>query len=472
MRVTTASLPDRYRSLERIGHGGMGEIYRATDDALGRPVAIKVLDARFAQDQAVRERFAREALAVARLSGSPHIVTIYDVGEAQGRPFIVMEYLAGGSLEERLEREGPPPLGEALDWLEQAARALDAAHREGIVHRDVKPANLLFDRHDRVHVADFGIASAAGLASLTQTGTVLGTAAYLSPEQAMGERATAASDVYSLGVVAFELLTGRRPFEGESAAAEAAAHVTGEVPSACDSNPALPCELDAVFARALAKHPAARYGSCAELVASLRDSIERAEGTTAIRAPVVRTASTTPLRPHPPVRRRAALWPFLVVLAALGLAGVAVALVLTQRGSTPQPRQAGRPSLSVRTVTEPGTTVVTTAVSTVSASAPPTSTSASTTQAVSGDPATLNDRAWAMMQQGDYASALPLLESAVSQLQGQSTLTNAYANYNLGVTLMRLGHCADAMPYLETSRSLQPQRREVKDAIKEARSCG
>ena len=167
-----------------------------------------------------------------------------------------MEYLGGGSLEQRLRADGAEPPRSALDWLEQAAHALDAAHREGVVHRDVKPANLLLDRHGRVHVADFGIASAAGLDSLTQTGTVLGTASYLSPEQAKGERTTPASDRYSLGVVAFELLTGRRPFEGESVAAEAAAHVTGVVPSVCDVNPEAPCELDPVFEKALAKDPA------------------------------------------------------------------------------------------------------------------------------------------------------------------------------------------------------------------------
>jgi serine/threonine-protein kinase len=467
MSVTTAFLPDRYQRPKLVGRGGMGEIFRATDTALGRSVAIKVLDARFAQDQAVRERFKREALAVARLSGNAHIVTIYDVGEWQGRPFIVMEYLAGGSLQERLEQDGPPTLSDALDWLEQAARALDAAHREGVVHRDVKPANLLLDGHERVHVADFGIASAAGLDSLTQTGTVLGTAAYLSPEQAMGERAGPASDVYALGVVAFELLTGRRPFEGESAAAEAAAHVTAEIPSACDVDPTLPCELDPVFERALAKDPSARFGSSAELVASLRDSLERAAGTTAIRAPAVETATTRPMRPPAPhERRRRSVVPFLVVLVAAALAGGILAAVLTHGGSSPQAREAARSSVSVRTVTEPGTTVVRTATSTVPAPAAP-----AVTQAPAGDAAALNDRAWSMMKQGDYGSALPLLESAVAQLRGQSTLTNAYANYNLGVTLMRLGRCAEAMPYLETSRSLQPQRREVKDAIKEARGC-
>ncbi|MDX6487008.1 MAG: eukaryotic-like serine/threonine-protein kinase, partial [Gaiellaceae bacterium] len=186
MTVKAGLLPERYTGPQPIGRGGMGEIFRATDTSLGRAVAVKVLDERYARDHAIRERFTREALAVARLSGNPHIVTIYDVGEWRERPFIVMEYLAGGSLQERLVAEGAQPPAQALEWLEQAAGALDAAHREGVVHRDVKPANLLLDRHGRVHVADFGIASAAGMNSLTQTGTVLGTASYLSPEQAKG----------------------------------------------------------------------------------------------------------------------------------------------------------------------------------------------------------------------------------------------------------------------------------------------
>ena len=147
MAATTDLLPDRYSGPQPIGRGGMGEIFRATDTSLGRAVAIKVLDQRYAQDEGVRERFTREALAAARLSGNPNIVTIYDVGEWRERPFIVMEYLAGGSLEERLDREGAQPPARALEWLEQAATALDAAHREGVIHRDVKPANLLLDRH-------------------------------------------------------------------------------------------------------------------------------------------------------------------------------------------------------------------------------------------------------------------------------------------------------------------------------------
>src|SRR4051794_18690765 len=201
MSVATDILPPRYRSPKRVGIGGMGEIYRAEDTTLGRQVAIKVLSDRYAEDLAIRERFKREALAAARLSGEANTVTIYDVGEWNERPFIVMEYLGGGSIDDRLRARGVD-MAEALDWLEETAIALDAAHRHGVVHRDVKPANLLLDRGGHVHVADFGIASAAGLDSLTMAGTVLGTMGSLSPEQARGERATPASDIYSLGVVA------------------------------------------------------------------------------------------------------------------------------------------------------------------------------------------------------------------------------------------------------------------------------
>ena len=244
MRSENDLLPPRYLRPTRIGYGGMGEIFRAEDEVLGRTVAIKVLSEQYARDESLRARFTREALAAARLSAESGMVTIFDVGEWEGRPFIVMEYLAGGSLEARLSEGGPPPVEEALAWLDQAAGALDAAHRHGVVHRDVKPGNLLLDSDGDLRVADFGIASAAGLHSLTLTGTVLGTAGYLSPEQARGERATPASDRYSLAIVAYELLTGRRPFESESPTAEATAHVQAEVPS-------ISPQLDPVFRRAL-----------------------------------------------------------------------------------------------------------------------------------------------------------------------------------------------------------------------------
>src|SRR3954452_365931 len=198
MAVATPRLPARYERVGLIARGGMGSVYRAYDTTLGRVVAIKVLDERFAEDPDLRMRFEREARAAARLSGHRGSVTIYDVGECDGRPYIVMELFDGGTLEDRL-RDGAPPLPLALRWLEQAAAAIDAAHAAGVVHRDVKPANLLLDPEQNVHVADFGIASAAGLDALTRAGTILGTAGYLSPEQARGERGAAASDRCALG---------------------------------------------------------------------------------------------------------------------------------------------------------------------------------------------------------------------------------------------------------------------------------
>ena len=265
------ALPKRYTSVSLIARGGMGEVYRATDSVLQRKVAIKLLSERHAGEEDVRARFRREALAAARLSGTPHVITIFDVGEHRRRPYIVMEYLDGGSVHDRL-REGPVPPGQSLEWLAQAGVALDRAHAEGIVHRDVKPANLLLDRDGNIVVSDFGIASTTGVDTLTLPGTILGTAGYLSPEQARGEPSTAASDRYGLGVVAFELLTGRRPFEGDTAATEAFAHVNAPVPSARSLYPELPPGVDDVLERALAKDPADRPVSCGELVRDLRDA--------------------------------------------------------------------------------------------------------------------------------------------------------------------------------------------------------
>ena len=217
----------------------MGEVYRATDSVLERPVAVKLLSNGYARDEDARARFRREALAAARLSAAPNVVTVFDVAEYRGRPLIVMEYLEGGSVYERL-RHGRVSEEQALAWLDQVATALDEAHASGVVHRDVKPANLLLDRDGNVRVSDFGIASTTGSDTLTTPGMVLGTPGYLSPEQARGEPATAASDRYALGVVAFELLAGRRPFAGDTPTTEAFAHMHADVPSATALDPGLP----------------------------------------------------------------------------------------------------------------------------------------------------------------------------------------------------------------------------------------
>ncbi len=296
----------------------MGDIVLATDTVLDRQVVIKLLSDRFADDDSIRKRFTREALAAARLSSAPNTVTIFDVGETEdGRAFIVMEYLPGGSLDDRL-RAGPVEPEQALVWLGQAARALDAAHASGIVHRDVKPANLLLDADGVVHVADFGVARAADLEAMTVAGTVVGTAGYLSPEQARGESADPASDRYALGVVAFELLTGRRPFERDTTAAEAAAHVHEPVPSIHERNPALPPALDRTFRRALAKEPGDRFSSNVELVRALRDALAVPDRTTRAAAP------TRARRERHPWRAPA----IVAVLASIAIVGALLASAL------------------------------------------------------------------------------------------------------------------------------------------------
>ncbi len=478
MAVNTDILPSRYRSPKRIATGGMGEIYRATDGTLGRAVAVKLLAERYSRDEGVRERFTREALSAARLSGEPHVVTIFDVGEHAERPFIVMEYLSGGSLEQRVRKDGAQRPGQALEWLEQAAIALDAAHRNGVVHRDVKPANLLLDRNENVHVADFGIASAAGMDSLTMTGTVLGTAGYLSPEQAQGERATPASDRYALAVVAFELLSGRRPYENESMTAEAAAHVNAPVPSIAEVCEGLPPELDPIFRRAMAKDPRERFPTAQDFVAAIRAALAEAAGTTRSFRPVVATQAPPP---RAPARRtsRGGTWAALAALLALGAIGGAIAAVVLTHDSGGS-SSAGKVKTVVekqtvqgRTVRQTVTVATTAPAATNPPAPPPTPPSPPPATPVSGSAHSLNDQGYAKMRAGDYNGALPLLESAVQKLSGSGPGDpyEAYANYNLGYTLLQLGRCNEAVGYLKTAQRLEPGRSEPRDQAKRAKAC-
>jgi tRNA A-37 threonylcarbamoyl transferase component Bud32 len=435
----------------------MGDIYRATDSALGRSVVIKILADRYAQDEALRERFKREALAAARLSGEANTVTIFDVGEHNSRPYIVMEYLGGGSLDDVLRRDGAQPPQQVLVWLEQAARALDTAHREGVVHRDVKPGNLMLDDERTVHVADFGIASAAGMDSLTMTGMVLGTAGYLAPEQAQGERATPASDRYALAVVAFELLTGSRPYETDSPTAEAAAHVNAPIPSV-STRTRLPRQLDDVFERALAKDPSLRFETCADFVAALRAAFADAAGAT--RALPVAAPPTAPTVRAPAPGPSRAAWPLLAVLLLAGaLTGALLAYFLTRGGET---QEAPTTVVTrVRTVTTQGQ------VSTVERRVTVTTSASASPPPVSGQSgAALNDAGFRRMQAGDYTGALPLLEQAVQKLQGTDSITEAYASYNLAYTRFQLGSCDGVLDLLDRSESIQGQRTEI-DRLRE-----
>jgi hypothetical protein len=293
-----------------------------------------------------------------------------------------------------------------------------------------------------VHVADFGIASAAGLASFTQTGTILGTAAYLSPEQARGERATAASDRYALAAVAWRLLTGSRPFESPSATEEAAAHAAAPVPSVHAANPSLPPSLDRVFERSLAKDPRARYSTAAELVGELRRALHEGAGVT---WPGPQPAA--PVRGAPPHRRARAVP--VVLLGALAAAGIVAAALITAAlvvgGGTRQVQTV------VRTVT--GKTETVQRTTTVQVPTP--------AGAPGASGAALNDAGYAQLQAGDYTRALTLLQQAVRQLSGTGSTDEAYADYNLAYATLALGRCASVLDLLDRSQAVQGHRPEI-----------
>jgi hypothetical protein len=445
MPAITFALAPRYRGAQLIASGGMADVYVATDEMLERLVAIKALGERFADDPEVLLRFTREARIAARLSNVPNVVTIYDVADAGGRPTIVMEFLSGGTLADRL-RAGRVPPALTLAWLEQAARALDAAHAAGVVHRDVKPANLMLGADQEVRVTDFGIARAAGEISLTSAGTILGTSGYISPEQAVGGTATAASDRYGLAVVAFELLGGRRPYVAETFAAEAGAHATAPIPSAAALNRELPPGIDAVFERGLAKDPDVRYPSCAELVAALRAAFYEGAGVTA-RVPAPTAAVPAGTAPS----RRALSTPLLLtVLGAMALAGALLGFVLTRDD----------PTTVLQTTTVAGTPqvqTVTVQAAPADSAAPPT-TSATT---ASSDGAALNDEGFRLLQAGNAAAALPILERAVSALHGSGSLAEAYASYNLALARLSTDGCDGVGELLDRSERIQGKRSEI-----------
>jgi tetratricopeptide (TPR) repeat protein len=519
------ALPSRYRVVRHIAKGGMASVWAAEDGLLERLVAVKVLSAAYAEDDRANRRFLREARAGARLSDCRHVVTVYDIGEHEGRPFMVMEHFAGGTLADRLRGARDIPRRLALRWLGEAAEALDCAHRHDVVHRDVKPANLLLDEGGRLAVGDFGIATVATEASVTQTGQVLGTAAYISPEQARGEPATAASDRYALAVVAFELLTGRRPFQGDHPAVQARAHVEASVPAASAAGADLPPTVDDVLRAGMAKDPTQRPRTASELLERLEDAIDDvpwSEAPTAVTTPVARGAAaprgaattrgpatprgaaTTrgpatsrsraapppPLRPKAPALRRR--WPGLAALAALALvAGAAIAIAAGtggggDGGSSPT-TQAHSRHKAQRTAAQHVSSQAT-----QQAPAPPQRQSnakgkdnakakdkpkgggpAATPQPAANDPVVLNNQGFSLIQQGQAAQAVAPLQRSVDAFRSQARkgeVDYAYALYNLGTALQQSGRPAEAIPYLEERLAISNYKRgAVKKELATAR---
>jgi serine/threonine-protein kinase len=337
MTVIGTLIGERYRLDEKIGAGGMSSVYRAFDPTLERWVAIKLMHRDISHDPDQLERFRREARAVARLN-HPHVVTVIDAGEDEGAPYIVFEYVEGETLKDRIRRLGRLPVSEAVAYAIEIGRALEAAHASRLVHRDVKPQNVLIDRDGRAKVTDFGIARSLESQGLTATGRVLGTTDYVSPEQALGHEVTGQSDIYSLGIVLYEMLTGEVPFKADTQVAVAMQHVRDPLPDVQRRRPEISAALAAVVERSTAKETQNRYPDVGEMVHDLEEvlAIEAArtgqatgEATTVLQSLSGDTADFAPSRLRRP-RRALALT--LLVLAAL--AGTAFFLAArTERGT-------------------------------------------------------------------------------------------------------------------------------------------
>jgi serine/threonine-protein kinase len=342
----------RYELEELTGSGGMSRVYRARDNQLGRLVAVKILHDRFADDAEHVERFRREALAVARLN-HPNIVTVIDRGEADGVQYIVFEHVEGEDLKHLIARTGPLSVRRSLELAVQIGRALSFAHANGVVHRDVKPQNVLL-RDGSAKVTDFGIARADHLeldAERTESGTVLGTGDYISPEQARGERASERSDVYSLGALLYELLTGSVPFPAESAVAAALRHTTDPVPDVLVARPDVPVRVANAVERALAKDPAARFPTMDAFVDELvacRNELPAPDAAQTMILPQAVPAPAPRPAPSSPRRRRTHILAFATALLLLaGVAGAAYYLWDRHDGSSPSEATPPAPAANV-----------------------------------------------------------------------------------------------------------------------------
>jgi serine/threonine-protein kinase len=499
------------------------------DLVLGRTVAVKVLAERFAHDDMAMRRFKREARAAARVSTHAHVVTIYDVGDLEAdardihsvaRPFIVMEYLAGGTVADAI-RVGAVRRQEAVRWIREAASALDHAHARGIVHRDIKPANFLLNRSRVLHVADFGIARLVSEDTITSTGELFGTAAYLSPEQALGREATGASDRYALTVAAFELLAGERPFEAQHFAAQARQHIEDERPYASERDRTLPPTVDDVLIRGMAKEPDERFETAGEFVDALETALSGGIAVTTQRLATQRRRSRAPGhdlgvpaagasangngggRGVVPRTRQTASWhrpsP---ARTATGHTGTWNAASSIQRGSSAR-RRSGRlvalvallvaiggvgalalaglgggsrhPTVAASrgTTHAKGTTVH--RRSTTAAKQPAQATTPAASSTTAAPPAAPAPPSAEQLQlaghneltAGDYPQAIATLRKALASAD-RTSLTYAYGLYDLGVALLKSGNAAAAVPVLEQRVKIPNQTATVQETLNEA----
>jgi serine/threonine-protein kinase len=324
--VVGETIAGRYEVEELVGHGGMSSVYKARDALLERHVALKILHEQYSNDEDFVERFKREARSVAQLQ-HPNIVTVIDRGEEDGRQYIVFEYVDGENLKERVVRNGRLEVRDALEIAVEVARGLAFAHEQGLVHRDVKPQNILLNGDGRAKVTDFGIARTVDVDGMTQTGTVLGTSNYIAPEQASGQRVDVQSDVYALGAVLYELLAGEVPFPGESFVVVAMKHMHEPAPSLLDVRGDVPLRVAAAVDRALEKDPEQRFPTmdafAAELEACLAE-LDRGDDADATMV-IASSAAASGAKPR---RRKVSRWPIVIgVLALVAIAAIVIGLL-------------------------------------------------------------------------------------------------------------------------------------------------
>ncbi|HEY2317175.1 MAG TPA: serine/threonine-protein kinase [Solirubrobacteraceae bacterium] len=523
-------LPDRYRARRRLATGGMASVWCADDLVLGRTVAVKVLAERFAHDEMAMRRFKREARAAARVSTHAHVVTIYDVGDLEvddrdvdstARPFIVMEYLAGGTVADAI-RVGAVRRQEAVRWIREAASALDHAHARGIVHRDIKPANFLLNRSRVLHVADFGIARLLSEDTITSTGELFGTAAYLSPEQALGREATGASDRYALAVATFELLAGGRPFQAEHFAAQARQHIEDERPYASDRDRTLPPAVDDVLIRGMAKEPEARFETAGAFVDALETALSGGVAVTTQRlstqrrrthapgaflgvpaaaggngngggrgplprsrgggawhgpapAPAHHATSTTgawtaasSIQPGSARRRTGRAVALVALLVAIGGVGT-LALVGLGGGSKHATKTAAHRTTHAAATSHPRSTRPAKPKTTTASTPAAASTTTPTTPAAPVPPSAeqLQLTGHSELTAGNYPEAIATLRKAVAAAD-KGSLTYAYGLYDLGVALLRSGNAAAAVPVLEQRVKIPNQTATVQQTLNDA----
>jgi serine/threonine-protein kinase len=416
-----------YRIVEPIGQGGTSVVYRAEHVRLGRAAALKLLTPRLGEAD-FRDRFLRESKLAASLD-HPNIVPVYDAGEEDDVLYIAMACVDGSDLKALLVEEGRLPLRRALRIVSQIASALDAAHARGLVHRDVKPANILVGRDDRALLSDFGVVKELSAGGATRTGAFVGTIEYCAPEQIEGREVDQRADVYALACVFYECVVGTSPFHRSSDVAILNAHLHAAPPRLTKAAPDLPEDLEAVLSKALSKSPLDRYASCGEFVAA------------------VRTAASGRRIHH----RRLAL--SLAVLAGAGVIGATVALALGAALRDAQP-----PRVTTVTLTPPPPS--------------PSPVALDTLVLKSTDGRTLNDAAFYLINAKEYARAVPFARRAVRYSPGGS-VTHGYATFNLGFSLLKVGRCAEALPLLKHALKIEApeQGAFIRPRIKQAQSC-